>query len=117
MAATATDNNKQQQTKREMTTVTIGGKEYKMAANAGAMVCVEMFNEGVQKEHGVRMTLGNILACLYGGDMNCGLTIEDLMTQIDSMEKFNELKDAMEAEFARFAKTNEPMNEDEPEGN
>lgn len=100
-----------------MTTVTIGGKEYKMAANAGAMVCVEMFNEGVPDEHGVRKNLGNILACLYGGDMNCGLTIEDLMMQIDSLAKFNELKDAMEAEFARFTKANEQTKEDPTEGN
>lgn len=100
-----------------MTTVTIGGKEYRMAANAGAMVCVEMFNEGVPDTHGVRKNLGNILACLYGGDMNCGLTIDDLMQQIDSLNKFNELKAAMEAEFARFTKANEPMKEEQPEGN
>lgn len=88
-----------------------------MAANAGAMVCVEVFNEGVPDEHGVRKNLGNILACLYGGDMNCGLTIEDLMMQIDSLAKFNELKDAMEAEFARFTKVNEQTKEEPTEGN
>ena len=100
-----------------MTTVTIGGKEYKMVANLGAMVSMEVLNEGVPDEHGIRKNLGNILACLYGGDPNCGLTPEDLMMQIDSLEKFNELKAAMEAEFARFTKANEQTKEEPTEGN
>lgn len=92
-----------------MTEVKIGGKKYNMTVNIGTLTFAEAINDGVPKTHELRYWLGFILACLHGADLNCAVTLDDLMKHCTKRKKFVELKEAAEKELAAFNSENDDM--------
>ena len=95
-----------------MTEVEINGKKYGMTVNIGTLTFAEAINEGIPAEHRLRIDLGFILACLHGADMNCPVTMEDLVTHCTTKKKFMELREAAERELKAFNAENDDLSDD-----
>jgi len=73
-----------------------------MTVNLGTLLYAEQLNKGVQDDEQNRQNLGFALACFYGADRNCGLTIEDLIDTFNTAAKYKELLIAVKDETNIF---------------
>lgn len=81
-----------------MKTIEIKGKKYGLTVNLGTMTMAEVLNRGVDASQAWRLTMGFMLACFYGADRDCGLTMDDLVEHCLTLKKFNELAAAVAEE-------------------
>lgn len=99
-----------------MTQFQIKGKNYPMVVNMGTMLYAEMLNKDVDKKDFHRLNIGFGLACFYGADINCGLTIDDIVEEINTMAKYNAFLDAIKVETDKFNGINADTEDSEDEG-
>lgn len=92
----------------------IKGEEKTLTVNVGTLTYAEMLNADVMPEQHHRMNMGFALACFYGADMNCGITIEDLIEECSTAARYNELLEKVHRELDLFNGINEQT---EQEGN
>lgn len=91
-----------------MKTIEIKGKKYGLTVNLGTMTMAEVLNKGVDQSQTWRLTMGFMLACFYGADRDCGLTMDDLVEHCSTLKKFNELAAAVAEESRAWEGQNAP---------